>query len=193
MIAFSDVHIGSRYSKIRELRECLKTLNHDNVIVAGDLFDDQHRKVSRDEALRLIRKAMEILGIRPRRLYISFSSHSHDPILPGPIAENVDGVEIVAHNGELIIENRFAVVHGDVVIRNGVMAYAVDIIEGGRVGRMIKKKLHLSRDLWLVYGHSHVPYIGLNDRIVNPGAWKLYGFRRIRGTVVELPAAKPLC
>ncbi len=73
MFVFGDVHIGSRHSRLQELRSCLKWLSPDEVVVTGDLFDDQYRRVSRDEALRLIKKAMEILQIQPQRLYIAFS------------------------------------------------------------------------------------------------------------------------
>ncbi|MCU7787250.1 MULTISPECIES: metallophosphoesterase family protein [unclassified Pyrobaculum] len=195
MIVFGDVHIGSRRSKIQDLRRCLKSINPDEVAITGDLFDDQHRRVSRDEAIRLIRKAMDILGLRPRSLYIALSSSSHDPILPSPLVADIDGVEVTAHNGEVYIEGaaRAVLSHGDKVVRSGVVAYFLDLARRGYVGRALKRRLGLGGDVWLAYGHSHVPYVDPENKIINPGSWKIYGVRRIRGGVYELPSAKPLC
>ncbi|MEM0468949.1 MAG: metallophosphoesterase [Pyrobaculum sp.] len=195
MIVISDVHIGSRHSRVQDLRKCLKTLEPDVVVIAGDLFDDQFRKVSVDEATRLFKKAIEILSIKPRELYISLSSSSHDPQLPGPFSAKIENIEVVAYNGPLVIENKVkaVVTHGDQIVQSGVLAYFIDLVNRGRVGRLIKKRLGLGRDTWLIYGHSHVPYVDSVWRILNPGSWKIYGFRRLRGGVFTLPPAEPLC
>jgi predicted phosphodiesterase len=144
VFVFGDVHIGSRHSRLQELRSCLKRLSPDEVVVTGDLFDDQYRRVSRDEALRLIKKAMEILQIQPQRLYI-------------------------------------------------VAAYLIDLIKRGQIGVWLRRRLALGNDVWLLYGHSHVPHVDERLKILNPGPWKVYGVRRIRGDVYQLPSAKPLC
>jgi len=195
VFVLGDVHIGSRRSKMQELRSCLKKLSPDEVAVAGDLFDDQHREVSRDEAVRLIRKAMEILQIQPQRLYIAFSRSSHDPQLPGPLTERIGGTEVVAYNGEIFIDGalKAVVTHGDGLIKNGVVAYFVDLAKRGQIGRWLRKRLALGDDVWLIYGHSHVPHVDAALKILNPGAWKIYGVRRIRGNVYRLPSAEPLC
>jgi len=195
VFVFSDVHIGSPSSRMQELRSCLKKLSPDEVVIAGDLFDDQHRKVSRDEAVRLIKKAMEILQIQPQRLYIAFSSSSHDPQLPGPLTERINGTEVVAYNGEILIDGALKAVatHGDRLIRSGVAAYFVDLARRGQIGRWLRRRLALGDDIWLIYGHSHVPHVDAALKILNPGAWKIYSVRRIRGNVYSLPSAEPLC
>jgi len=164
-------------------------------VITGDLFDDQHREVSRDEAVHLIRKAMEILQIRPNRLYIAFSRSSHDPQLPGPLVERISGAEVVAYNGEIFIDGtlKLLVTHGDGFVKNGVVAYLIDLANRGQIGRFLRRRLGLKDDVWLVYGHSHVPHVDWARKILNPGSWKIYGIRRLRGNVYQLPSAKPLC
>lgn len=134
MFVFSDVHIGSPRSKVQELRSCLKKLSPDEVVIAGDLFDDQHREVSRDEAVRLIKKAMEILQIQPQRLYIAFSSSSHDPQLPGPLTEMINRTEVVAYNGEIFIDGaiKAVVTHGDKLIKTAWSPTSSTSRGGGR-------------------------------------------------------------
>lgn len=195
MIIFGDVHIGSRHTRLRELRTCLEALEPEVVVITGDLFDDQYRQVSLDEATKLFKKALDILSIRPREVYISLSASSHDPQLPGPLSVKVEGVEVVAYNGPLYIEGEVKVVatHGDQVIHSGVLAYFVDLLDRGKIGRVLKQRLGLDREVWLVYGHSHVPHVDPVKRILNPGSWKIYSFRRLKGGVYALPSAKPLC
>ncbi|MFN7106097.1 MAG: phosphohydrolase [Pyrobaculum sp.] len=192
MIVLGDVHIGSRYSKIGQLRKCLESIYAEKVAIVGDVFDDEYRPVGREEAARLIKKAMKILQIRPRQLYISFSSSSHDPQLSVPLVEKIDGVEVTAYNGHIHID-RVVITHGDSVVKNGVLAYLIEFASRGRLGRALRKRLMVSDDMWLVYGHSHVPYVDLERKILNPGGWKIYGFRKFMGNVYELPSAKPLC
>ncbi|MFN3804227.1 MAG: phosphohydrolase [Pyrobaculum sp.] len=192
MIIFGDVHIGSRYSRIDQLRKCLKSIHMEEVAIVGDIFDDEYRAVSRDEAARLVKKAMEILQIRPKHLYISFSSSSHDPQLSMPLVEKIDGVEVVAYNGHIYTE-KAVITHGDSVVKNGVLAGLIEMADRGRLGRALRKRLMVNDGMWLAYGHSHVPYIDLQRKILNPGGWKIYGFRKFKGDVYELPSAKPLC
>ncbi|MCC6020653.1 MAG: metallophosphoesterase [Thermoproteaceae archaeon] len=195
VVVFGDIHIGSRHSRLGELRRCLKSASPEEVVMTGDLFENQHRRVGHDEAVRLIRKALELLQLEPLRVFIALSRASHDPQLPGPLVARVGRSEVVAHNGEVFVDGAVKIVasHGDGVIKSGVVAYLADIVRRGHVGRVLRSRLGVPRDVWVVYGHSHVPFIDAGERILNPGAWKVYGIRRVRGSVYRLPSAKPLC
>jgi hypothetical protein len=101
----------------------------------------------------------------------------------------------VAYNGEILIDGALKAVatHGDRLIRSGVVAYFVDLARRGQIGRWLRRRLALGDDVWLIYGHSHVPHVDVALKILNPGPWKIYGVRRIRGNVYQLPSAEPLC
>jgi predicted phosphodiesterase len=195
VVVFGDVHIGSRHSRLGELRRCLKSASPEEVLITGDLFERQYRRVGRDEAARLIRKALELLQIEPLRVYIALSRTSHDPQLPGPLAIRVGRAEVVARNGEVFVEGPVKIVasHGDRAVRSGVLAYLADLVKRGHVGRVLRGMLGVPGDAWVAYGHSHVPFADAGERMLNPGAWKIYGIRRARGRVYRLPSAKPLC
>ncbi|MGC8582902.1 MAG: metallophosphoesterase family protein [Thermoproteus sp.] len=195
MLVLSDIHIGSRSSLIGELRRCLSGVQVDVLAIAGDLFEDEHRRVGRDEATRLFRRLLAVLSVRPKMLVASLSSSSHDPIV-GHYADTIDGVEVFACNCPISLNyggERMVITHGDIAVGDGIIAYIIDRIRPGTVGRWAKRKLGLPKDVWLIYGHSHVPYLNTDERILNPGSWKIYGIRRAKGAVYEMPSAKPFC
>ncbi len=195
MLVLSDIHIGSPRSRVGELRRCLAGVETDVLAIAGDLFDDEHRRVSKEEASKLFRRLLGVLSVRPRLLIASLSSSSHDPLL-GHFVDVIDGVEVLACNCPISFTyrgERIVITHGDIAVGDGFLAFLIDRLKPGTVGRMVKRKLGLSNDTWVVYGHSHVPYLDLHERILNPGAWKIYGVRRTKGAVYEMPSAKPFC
>ncbi|MEL9990974.1 MAG: phosphohydrolase [Thermoproteus sp.] len=195
MLVLADIHIGSPNSLVKELRRCLSGVDIDVLAIAGDLFEEEHRRIGRDEAMTLFKRLLAVLAVRPKVLVASLSSSSHDPLL-GHFSGVVDGVEVLACNCPISLTyagEKIVVAHGDIAVGNGFLAYLIDSIRPGTIGRIAKRKLGLSKDVWLVYGHSHVPYLNLGERILNPGPWKIYGVRRIKGAVYEMPSAKPFC
>lgn len=195
MLVLSDIHIGSPRSRIGELRKCLAGVETDVLAIAGDLFDDEHRRVGKEEAIGLFRRLLKALDVKPKLLIASLSSSSHDPLL-GHFADVIDGVEILACNCPINFTykgERIVIAHGDIAVSDGFLAYLIDRLKPGTIGRLVRRKLKLPGDTWLIYGHSHVPYLDTRERLLNPGAWKIYGVRRIRGAIYEMPSAKPFC
>lgn len=185
-LVVSDVHLGSPYTDIDGLRGCLRSLVPGILIIAGDLFDDEHRYVDREGFELLVARLLRALGIRPRVLIASLSSSSHDPLV-GSYIGVVDGVEVKACNCPIWISGGInaVVLHGDMVVRNGVLAYALELAVPGIIGRSARKRLDAGR-AWVVYGHSHVPLLDNRRMLLNPGPWKIYGVRRKRGFVALL-------
>nr|KJR73546.1 MAG: phosphohydrolase [Thermoproteus sp. AZ2] len=195
MYIISDIHIGSPRSKIKELRQCLQRDNIDILVIAGDIYEKEYRRVEREEAHGLFERLIKVLGVRPKLMIVSLSSSSHDPQI-GHFVGEVDGVEVDACNCPISFNymgEEYVVVHGDIAVGDGVLAYIIDRIRPGAVGRILRRKLKLYAKTWLIYGHSHVPYLSLEERILNPGSWKAYGIRRTLGAVYEMPSARPIC
>lgn len=195
MLVLSDIHIGSSASKINILRKCLQKYYDKIIVIAGDIYEKEYRKVTKEEAAALFRRLTKTLDIKPKLLLISLSSASHDPQV-GYFSGEVDGVEVVACNCPIAFTHEganYVVAHGDMAISDGILAYLADLVRPGTVGRILRRKLKIGNETWLIYGHSHVPYLNIEERILNPGPWKVYGFRRILGSVYELPSARPIC
>jgi len=185
----SDLHIGSPRSLAHLFRRC--PVDGSTLVVAGDVFEDEHRVVGFDEFAKLVKRFLVVIGVKPREVFMALSSSSHDPILPRPFTSVIDGVRVFACNCAVRVGSVVAV-HGDSVIRNGALAYLVERFRRGLIGEVLRRRLGLSGE-WLVYGHTHIPLVDRGRRLVNPGPWKVYGFRRLLGGVVELPSAETVC
>lgn len=115
-IVLSDVHIGSRYSRYRELTEFLKTVDCGRLILNGDIIDGwQLRKPGRKwekeytDFFKVLMKMMEVKGTE-----IIYVVGNHDaclePIAPFSIA-NIKIVREFVHESH---GKRYLVLHGDV-------------------------------------------------------------------------------
>jgi len=194
VFAISDVHLGSRWTKLFDLVECLGEIKPKYLIVAGDLFEREHRRVDEVEFGLLMGEFLNSLRLRPRVLIASLGVYNHDPILPRPLRLSVNGVVVYASNGPIRLHwvKDVVVTHGDSMIPNGSLAHIVSRIAPRFLERAMRRFLSLSPLDLLVFGHTHVPMV--EENCVNPGSCKAYGIRRIPGMVVELsPRPKPIC
>ncbi|AKG38129.1 hypothetical protein MA03_00840 [Infirmifilum uzonense] len=145
-------------------------------MVAGDLFEDLHYRISTYQLKFEILKLGLPTELPPLIIYTpSFSSH--DPIVDeGSINLGRSRIYIrrVAHIQ--LGDDEVVVTHGDIGIANGAIAHLVDRV-GSLVGRKllveekVKEKLNL-RNQWLIMGHTHIPGLDTTRRIGNPGSWK---------------------
>ncbi|ABL77537.1 metallophosphoesterase family protein [Thermofilum pendens] len=154
----------------REGAECL--------FVAGDLFDNFHFKASRRLLIEEFSKIIDVERL-PAVFAASLSSSSHDPLLDSPLEEIIDGKRLLFSNGAVEVQvggRQFIVIHGDRLVGSGVLAFLLNFV-AERLGRKLyleeahRRVLGLG-DEWLVMGHTHIPGIDREKRLVNLGSWK---------------------
>lgn len=194
VFVLSDVHLGSPWTKLADLTRCLEEVKPKYLIIAGDLFEKEHREVDEATFALLMRAFLNSLRLKPRTLVASLGRYNHDPILPRPLRLVLDGVEIYAGNHPVRLHwiSDIVVVHGDFLIPNGSLAHLIGRVTPTSLERAIRRALSLNAEDLLVSGHTHVPVV--KEKYVNPGSWKAYGIRRTPGLVVELsPKPKPVC
>jgi len=175
IIVVSDIHLREG-SIPRALSDFIKKEGAEILVVAGDLFEYRHRKISRD---RLEAKLAEIFGpifksAFPRQIFYVTSTSSHDPKIENVEEFMISGKKIVVIPGVLILEDSsmYYVTHGDYASRNGVIARTLNRIFRFWTERKLRKVLKLPDDAWLICGHTHLPGIDRNCRIANTGSWK---------------------
>jgi len=194
LVAVSDLHIGSRRNAPLEYIGRLARLeNADSLAVLGDLFDDLHRTLDLDELERWLGLAARVLELpRGLEVYCTLSKSSHDPILSEDVVElEVGGAKFVlTHRPMRALVGGLVcyMIHGDAIVSNGVLAYALEI--AGEIAgvecmleRAARRSLGVGEEDWLFMGHTHRPVLDSERKIANPGSWKIY-WRKSRSAAI---------
>jgi len=181
-LAVSDTHCpaGTRCPQLLGAIELVERLGLDCLIVLGDMFDDLHRRMQprglRKYFLRAVGSAL-----LPGAIYYTTSLSSHDPVFDECFELSLDGSSLLVVPGVLQLEvegHMLCALHGDAVVRSGVLAYAVNTAASA-AGRSllleeIAKRRYCSPRAWLLAGHTHIPGLDAKRMLGNPGSWKFY-------------------
>lgn len=113
-VVISDVHIGSRHSKVKEVTEFLSSVDCDTLILNGDIIDGWQLKNSDDKwnihhsaFFRVIMKMMEKHGTE-----VIYVTGNHDDFLDSLVPSRMFNVNIVS---EYVIDHghgKYVVIHG---------------------------------------------------------------------------------
>jgi len=146
--------------------------------VLGDMFDDLHRRMHPREFRRYVLQAVHSAEF-PETVYYTTSLSSHDPVFEEPFELYLDSANLLVIPGLLRIGvggHAVCALHGDVVVRSGVLACAINATAAA-AGRPllleeIAKRRYCSPGAWLLAGHTHIPGLDTGRRLGNPGSWK---------------------
>lgn len=184
VVVVSDVHIGSGAEDLLGLLYAVVSLRPDVMVIAGDLFDDERRRITESELGLLIRplvERVELFGVS--RMFYVLSRSSHDPKIDANRMELSFGrIRVIVVNGVLRLKIGRTIVnitHGDFACRNGFLAALLERV-ADVVGvkflmeRVLRRVLRISREDWLVMGHVHRAGIDEGRKVANAGSWKSY-------------------
>ncbi len=188
-LVVSDLHLENKANYklfIRAVRRILKSKKINTIIINGDLFN---KRVVLEDSRSLAKKVinalhhLEILSndSNVSNIFYVMSLSSHDPIV------NMKELEIKTLTSSIFIirgmlhfstpNNTFVFLHGDTLIKNGIIALFVAIL--GRlfgvhllVETFGKKALGIKQDAWFISSHTHFPGIDSSNKVINTGAWK---------------------
>jgi len=179
----SDVHLW-KSKNVNDIGRIVREKNIDAIIVAGDLFDESIEISSTKTIVETLKKAISAMDLHNTRLIFIPSRSFHDfrALFIKPLSFTYRDIDIVIIPDIAIFKidkcNDYIVVtHGDYAFRSGVIAFLLDII-GVKLfrrlstGELLRKLYSLDRNVWLVYGHSHIGYIDYSKKIINTGCWK---------------------
>lgn len=180
----SDLHYGSKetYRPVQVVKYA-KDYGIHALVIAGDLFEYEHKFMSINDLFKKVYEVLEILGFTFfKRIFITFSRSSHDPIVYGDISWRNGESEIYVTSKILRLKSGsmiFNVTHGDIICSNGFLAYLINRM-AEKIGqkllleKLLKRKLRIPHSHWLIMGHTHIPGISYTDRVANAGSWKSY-------------------
>lgn len=179
----SDVHLW-KSKGVNNIGRIVREKNIDVVIVAGDLFDEPIEISSTRTIVEALKRAINAMDLHNTRLVFIPSRSFHDfrALFTKPLFFKYRDIDIVVIPDIAVFKidrcNDYIVVtHGDYAFRSGVIAFLLDIMGiklFGRLptGELLRKLYSLGRNVWLVYGHSHIGYIDYSRKIINTGCWK---------------------
>jgi UDP-2,3-diacylglucosamine pyrophosphatase LpxH len=195
-LVVSDVHIGSKYYKPKNLIDLLEHEKYDELVLAGDIIDFIKIPTFTKNCLELIKQIMKVKNV----VYIT---GNHDIALENWEQEQLGGIKFTRQYDFFAGNRKIRIVHGDqfqhgIVKRAGIMkilSVLQDIIERlfnfditNFLHKHILKRLELknienilseNKDIdVLIMGHTHVPealvWIQPDHQIktyVNSGDW----------------------
>ena len=196
-LVISDTHLGSAYTKEKELSDLLSSVDYDELVLAGDFIEFLRRPVFTESTSQILKKVLEA---GKKVIYIV---GNHDDAFEQFVGTTVGGVNFVRSYDFDYCGRHFRVQHGD-QYDTGVVKwkYTIELISFFQnmiervfgfdlttwwANRQIKKR-QLKR-IWdlvkwnedadvFIMGHTHNPevliWVDKNEKIktyVNTGDW----------------------
>jgi len=201
VVILSDLHLKESLNEHSELLVALSRIDPSTIIIAGDLFENEHRKVDEDSLKKMLYTTLKSILWSKEIVYL-VSSSSHDPIpSTDKICLEIAGTRIIVLRGALLHFRsnnvNFYTFHGDFLCRNGAYAGLLNLLASILFKRELfleelgKKFLGLERKAWLIMGHTHIAGLDTYRRIINCGCWKSYWRAKATGTLVHVYRGTP--
>ncbi|MEQ9715461.1 MAG: metallophosphoesterase family protein [Candidatus Asgardarchaeum sp.] len=187
ILIISDLHIKYKKQRQPNLDKLLKIIREkeiDTLIIAGD-FLDNHLKISLNQLKNIVIEGLSKIGVDKfanLRVFYVMSLSSHDPIINDTLIEfeHDDSLKVTIVRGALKItigNCNFLVLHGDYAARNGAVARFINLLmlklrkQQLYIEKLLKRKLQLSKNEWLIMGHTHIAGIDYKYKVANCGSW----------------------
>ncbi len=191
----SDLHIESNKRDLSCIAIHLSAMNVTHLIVNGDLFDDKHSSAIDANMIKYAIDRLNLHSVRSLRMVvIVLSLYNHDPIASDSLTSyRVNDMDVLVVRGLLrihLLNTTLNVVHGDYIVRNGIIATLLNQITfGPTFERMARRVLGLDEREWIVLGHTHIPAFSADERIANTGSW-ISRFSEPSDTMLVVSASK---
>jgi len=190
-IMASDLHCTYDCRPLCLLIKIAKQYGINAIAIIGDLFDKFHINTNCMNVTKKLREyiypCIHYIDKNLMLVYI-VSQASHDPILQNNCRQIIDIKDKKIHvyifkNPVKIITEKHSLflTHGEIIIRNGGFAFIINYLmeKFGKklfLEKYLKNKINLSQNTWLIMGHTHIPGIDPNYRVINTGNWKEKGY-----------------
>ena len=178
IITVSDLHLESNARDLTCIGNYIRGLHHGNtyLVINGDLFDKAHKQELNQSHIHELLDRLGLAGIDGLREVIYITAiYDHDPRTHrGETTYSINGIKVRVIHGItkfIIGSNTIWFLHGDYVVRNGLIASLMNKLLGGLYDRLVRSVIGAREGDWVVIGHTHVPGINNELRIANTGSW----------------------
>lgn len=173
----SDLHLKSDqpFEYAKDLRNFIETHNVSNLVIDGDFFDSPRDAQQILGGSRSKSSALKVLGLEglPVNMFWVLGSPPHDPASLANNQRDSWGLEVLGRCA-LIDCGPFEVLvyHGHDISHKGALGHAWDrFVSKLGLERLWKRLAKVDKNVWVVFGHTHVPGVDAGSRVANCGGW----------------------
>lgn len=178
IIAISDLHLEANARNLTCIGNYMRRLRHGDIylVINGDLFDKAHKQELNHSHILELLSRLNLAGINNlKEVVYVMAIYDHDPRAPRNEATYyVNGVKVRVVHGIVKLAmggNTLWFLHGDYVVKNGLIASLMNKILMGSYDRLVRLAVRAREGDWVVIGHTHVPGVNNELRIANTGTW----------------------
>lgn len=190
-LLISDLHLksGQSFKHSEDLKKFIESRNVSNLIVNGDWFN------SPKDAQEFLgnppsgSRALKVLGLDglPLNVFWVLGSPAHDPDLP---EERLEPGRLEVLGRCVLITNErleLLVYHGHDLSLKGAFGHAWDrFVSKLSLERLWKRIAKVNKNVWVVFGHTHIPGVDPRSRVANCGGWQRVPFVHPNNTGILL-------
>lgn len=162
-VVLSDIHIGSEYSKIKEVTRFLKHVNCERLILNGDIIDgwqlqksSKHWKAEHTNFFKVLMKMMEHCGTQ-----IIYIRGNHDDFLDKLMPFTLSNISIVPDYTFVSAGKRYYATHGDIF--DTVTSHMRWLAMLGDIGYSLLLRLNKSYNMYRAWRGK--PYYSLSQKV----------------------------
>ena len=184
----SDLHLRSSqsFSYAKNLRHFLEINSVSNLIIDGDFFDTPEDGQEILSTSRIEGGVLNVLGLKGSSVNVFWvvGSPPHDPAELANEGKDSGGVAVL---GDCVIIRcgslELMVYHGHDMSNRGVYGHLWDrFVSRLSLERTWRRFANVGEEIWVIFGHTHIPGIDERSRVANCGGWSTSPTVRPSGT-----------
>jgi predicted phosphodiesterase len=181
-LLISDLHLKAHrpFEYAKKLRSFIEKNRVSNLVIDGDFFDSPKDARKLLDSSQSEKRLLELLGLTglPLAVYWVIGSPHHDPQSPKKSWVERGGLEplgvcAIIQSGQSTV----MVYHGHDMSLLGALGHAWDrFVSRLSLERFWKRFAKIDQDVWVVFGHTHIPGVDMAGRVANCGGWQVKPF-----------------
>jgi UDP-2,3-diacylglucosamine pyrophosphatase LpxH len=171
----SDLHLKPEqpFEYANDLRHFIETRQVSNLVVNGDLFNspEDARKALENPSDLIAKLGLDNPSLK---LFWVKGSPAHDPPNLSAPRSNLGGLRVLGRCVLLDFGHvQVMAYHGHDMSLKGALGHAWDrFISKLSLERLWKRMARVNENLWVFFGHTHIPGVDLRHRVANSGGWQ---------------------
>jgi predicted phosphodiesterase len=173
----SDLHLRSNqlFNYAEDLRDLVETNNVSNLVINGDLFDSPEDGQEILGTSRSERSILDSLGLEgsSANVFWVVGSPPHEPVDLANEEKDPGGITALGECAIITCGSlEVMAYHGHDMSNRGGYGHLWDrFVSRMSLEKAWKRFANVDKEVWVVFGHTHIPGIDARSRVANCGGW----------------------